>query len=100
MKYAFEKLNLTKDIEKRHLDILKDLVKNGQNGSKVSLPNSLKASLEYDALTIYAPKNCGKFVQKDFKTGKTVFENCEIKIKKTNKRIIKIWISLFYSFKA
>ena len=86
LKYAFEKLNLTKDIEKRHLDILKSLAKTGENGSKISLPNGLKASLEYDSLTIYVPKNNSKFCQKDFKTGKTVFENyAEVKIKKTNK---------------
>ena len=85
LKYAFEKLNLTKDIEKRHLDLLKSLVKSGENGSKISLPNGLKASLEYDALTIFAPKNNARFEQKDFKTGKTIFENCEVKIKKTSK---------------
>lgn len=85
LKFAFEKLNLTKDIEKRHLEILKNLAKSGENGSKMNLPNGLKASLEYDCLVVYKAKSNGKFEQKDFKTGKTIFENCEIKIKKTSK---------------
>ena len=90
LKYAFEKLNLTKDVEKRHLDILKSLVKSGENGSKISLPNGLKANLEYDYLTIYVAKNNSKFEQKDFKIGKTIFEEyAEIKVKKTNKFDLK-----------
>ena len=86
LRYAFEKLNLTKDVEKRHLDILRNLVKSGENGSKISLPNKLKASLEYDCLTISLSKQKANFKEKDFKTGKTIFENFgEIDIKKTEK---------------
>ena len=86
LKFCFEKLNLTKDVERRHLDILKNLVKTGKNGSKINLPNKLKASLEYDCLTIYAKSHSGKFEEKDFKTGKTNFENyASVTIKKVDK---------------
>ena len=83
LKYAFEKLNLTKDVEKRHLDILRNLVKTGKNGSKISLPNKLKASLEYDTLTISVSRQ-NIYQEKDFKLGKTNFEDyAVIEIKRT-----------------
>ena len=84
LRYAFQKLGLSKDIEKRHLNILKSLIKEGKNGSKISLPNKLKASLDYDELVLFLPENRTNFVPKDFKTGKTNFENISITIKKTN----------------
>lgn len=84
LKYCFEKLNLAKDVEYRHLDILRNLAKSGENGSKISLPNCLKASLEYDSLTIYAVQNKLQ-IEKDFKTGKTNFDDYGVaEIKKTN----------------
>ncbi|MBR4124067.1 MAG: tRNA lysidine(34) synthetase TilS [Clostridia bacterium] len=85
LRYAFAKLGLSKDIEKRHLKIIRDLVATGENGSKINLPNNLKASLDYDELMLYVPKQKKEFVPKDFKTGKTVFENFVVNIKKTNK---------------
>lgn len=86
LRYAFNKLGLSKDIEKKHLEILKSLVKSGENGSKISLPNSLKASLEYDYLTLSVAEKKEKPVPKDFKTGKTTFEGFgTINIKKTTK---------------
>jgi tRNA(Ile)-lysidine synthase len=86
LRYAFSHLNKLKDIERKHLDILKNLVQSGENGSKISLPNDIKASLEYDYLTISVTEKKEKFVPKDFKVGETVFENFgKIKIKKTSK---------------
>ena len=85
LRYAFSKLGLSKDIEKRHLKIIRDLVASGENGSKLNLPNNIKVSLDYDELMLYVPKPKKEFVPKDFKTGKTVFENYIVNIKKTNK---------------
>ena len=85
LKYTFEKLGLSKDIEKRHLTILKNLVKDGENGSKISLPNKLRATLEYDELIVSVPKQKKEFVPKDFKTGKTRFDSIEVSIKKATK---------------
>lgn len=82
---CFQKLGLAKDIEKRHLAIIKNLVQTGQNGAKISLPNKIKASLEYDELVLCVPKQKAEFVPKDFKLGKTVFDDCTITVKKTSK---------------
>ncbi|HAJ77974.1 MAG TPA: tRNA lysidine(34) synthetase TilS [Clostridiales bacterium] len=87
--YAFKNLGLSKDIEKRHLNILKDLALHGENGSKINLPNKIKASLDYDELVLYVPKPKMQFMSKDFKLGKTNFENLTIKIKKTSKWDLK-----------
>lgn len=85
LRYCFSKLNVSKDIEKRHLTILKNLVETGKNGSKLNLPNKVKASLEYDELVLSLPKKQTEFAPKDFKTGTTIFENLCVNIKKTAK---------------
>lgn len=84
LRYAFQKLGLSKDIEKRHLNILKNLIKDGKNGSKICLPNKLKASLDYDELVLFLPEKRTEFIPKDFKVGKTNFDNISIEIKKQN----------------
>ena len=89
LKYAFQKLNLAKDIERKHLNILKNFVRDGKNGSKINLPNKLKASLNYDELVLGVGKAKKEVVPKDFKTGKTVFDNFEIVVKRTSEFDIK-----------
>ena len=83
--YAFRKLGLSKDIEKRHLTILKNLVQSGENGSKINLPNKIKASLDYDELVLFVPVPKKEFVPKDFKVGKTTFDRTIIDVKKSTK---------------
>ena len=90
LRYVFQKLGKSKDIEKRHISILKNLIATGKNGTKINLPNKIKASLDYDELTIFVPKVKKEFVPKDFKTGKTYFNNIMVNIKKTNKFDIKM----------
>ena len=83
LRYAFARLGLTKDVERRHLDILRSLIESGENGSKISLPNNLKASLEYDCLTISLFQEKPR-IDKDFKCGKTNFlDYAIVQIKKT-----------------
>ena len=53
------------------------------------MPNKIKASLEYDELVIFLPKPKKQFVPKDFKTGKTIFDNLIVTIKKTTKFDVK-----------
>ncbi|MGN1212492.1 MAG: tRNA lysidine(34) synthetase TilS [Christensenellales bacterium] len=89
LRKAFNHLDKLKDIEKKHLDLIKDLVASGQNGTKINLPNNMKASLEYDYLTLSVTEKKEKPVPKDFKTGETIFEHFgKIKIKKTSKFIL------------
>lgn len=86
LRYAFAHLNKLKDIEKKHLELINSLVASGQNGAKISLPNDIKASLEYDYLTLSVTEKKEKPVPKDFKSGETVFEGFgKIKIRKTSK---------------
>lgn len=85
LRYALNKIGLCKDIERRHIEILKDLIANGQSGAKICLPNKLRACLEYDELVLSVPSKKLEFVPKDFKVGKTDFETVRIVIKKTKK---------------
>ena len=68
---AVKSIGITQDIEKRHIDAIKNLALNGENGKKISLPFEAVAVKEYDYLTIYnrheekatfeAPFKCGEF---------------------------------------
>lgn len=70
-------INVKQDIEKVHIEKIKDLALTGQNGNKINLPNSLVAYKEYDYVTIVnnykepvifnAPFKCGEFeINEDF----------------------------------
>lgn len=68
---AVKSIGITQDIEKRHIDLIKKLALNGENGKKLSLPFEAVAIKEYDYLTIMnnhkekvnfeAPFKCGEF---------------------------------------
>ena len=68
---AVKSIGITQDIEKRHIEAIKNLALNGENGKKISLPFEAVAVKEYDYLTIYnrheekvtfeAPFKCGEF---------------------------------------
>lgn len=68
---AVKSIGITQDIEKRHIDLIKRLALEGENGSKLSLPFETVAIKEYDYLTILnkhvekvqfeAPFKCGEF---------------------------------------
>ncbi len=82
---ALSKINVTKDIERKHIDMIFDLAE-GENGKKINLPNGLVAQKEYDYVTLY--KTQKKIIAEVFpmKTGKTDFAGIyEISVKRTNK---------------
>ncbi len=82
---ALSKINVTKDIERKHIDMIFDLAE-GENGKKINLPNGLVAQREYDYITLY--KTQKKIISEVFpiKTGKTDFAGIyEISVKRTNK---------------
>lgn len=68
---SLAKIGVKQDIEKVHIDKIKELALSGQNGNKISLPNQLVAHKEYDYITIVnnykepvvfnAPFKCGEF---------------------------------------
>ncbi len=53
---AFTNLDAYTDIESKHIEMVKALAKKGENGSKISLPNKIFTSCEYDYITIYQKK--------------------------------------------
>ncbi len=75
---CFKNIGINKDIEKKHIDSLIDLAKNGENGKRISLPFESVAIKEYDYLTILnkhiekpkleIPFKSGKFNLPDGKT--------------------------------
>ena len=68
---CFEKLNIQKDMESKHIKAITELAKNSENGSKISLPNNTTAYKEYDFLTLITkPVKVAKNEWK-FKCGKT-----------------------------
>ncbi len=54
-------INIHKDIEKKHIELIKDLALNGTNGAKINLPNGLVAIKEYNYITLtnrnFKPEN-------------------------------------------
>ena len=49
---VLKKIGIVKDFEKIHVEMIKDLARNGENGSRIKLPFSAVAFKEYDYLTI------------------------------------------------
>lgn len=68
---ACHAIGIHKDIERKHIEAIKELALNGQNGSRIYLPFEAIAIREYDYLTIYnrheeeqtlnEPFKCGEF---------------------------------------
>ncbi len=68
---VFKKIGITKDIERKHIEAIKDLAVNGGNGKRIYLPFEAIAIKEYDYLTIHnrhveeidfiQPFKCGEF---------------------------------------
>ncbi len=82
---AFKELGITKDIERRHIDLLKDLA-GGENGKKLSLPFGVKASKEYDYLTLVNKKVDEVVLEEKFHSGEIIVQNFgKIVVKKQKK---------------
>ncbi len=85
---CFEKLGLGQSVEKKHIDIVVDFAKNGQNGSKINLPENVVVYKEYEYITM-ALKKVKRETQTEwpFKKGLThVDDYGSIKVKKTEAR--------------
>lgn len=52
LRKAFKMINASTDIEKKHFAIITGLAKEGENGSKVNLPNKIIAIKEYSYITL------------------------------------------------
>ena len=79
-------LKALKDIERKHLNIIKTMALESENGTRINLPHNLVVHKEYDYITLTVKKEREKPKTKSFKVGKTKFDNgIEITIKKTTK---------------
>ncbi len=75
---ALKGIEIKQDIEKKHIEMIKDLAINGENGSRVYLPFEAIAFKEYDYITISnrkkeevqlnEPFKCGEFEVSGFGT--------------------------------
>ena len=68
---ALKSINIVKDIEKKHIELIKDLALNGNNGSKINLPHNLNAIKEYNYITL---------TNKTFKPSKKVWKMAKGKL--------------------
>ncbi len=83
-------LKANKDIEKKHLHIIKEMAKEAQNGVKISLPNNLLIHKEYDFITISVKEQKQKLAETHFKLGHIELINFgAISVRKTNKFILE-----------
>lgn len=68
---VFKRIGITRDIERKHIEAIKELATKGENGKRIYLPFEAIAIKEYDYLTIYnrhveevtfsQPFKCGEF---------------------------------------
>lgn len=82
---ALEKIGVCKDIERKHIEIIRSLALSGQNGSRIKLPMDVIAHKEYDYITLTNDQKekkilnvafrCGSFQVEDF--GKVVVKKAE-----------------------
>ena len=66
---AMKGIGLVKDVERRHINLICDLVAKGENGKKLSLPFDAAAVVEYDFLTIYNKQKEVVVLNEPFKCG-------------------------------
>lgn len=86
LRHALEYLGVFKDIERKHFNIICDMVKEAKNGTKISLPHHIVCHKEYDCLTLICQKPAPYFSPIKLKTGEYTFnENDVFKLTKTKK---------------
>ena len=82
---SLEKISVVKDIERKHIDIIKTLASSA-NGKKVNLTNGLIAQKEYDYVTIYKGESPEIIPEYDLEVGKFNFGSLfELDVKRVKK---------------
>lgn len=69
LKYCFEYLGVYRNIERKHIDMIKEMVKDAVNGIKISLPNKITVHKEYDYVTIVSKEKKYGFESEKLKSG-------------------------------
>ena len=84
--YSLKKLKVSKDIETKHLLLIKDLANESNNGVKIHLPNNITVTKEYNVITILVKKEKQIFHSIPFFTGKKeISKDLTLSIKKVKK---------------
>lgn len=79
---AMKNIGITKDIERKHIDLICELAVKGENGKKISLPFDIVAVKEYDYLTIHNKQKEEVKFEAEFKCG-------EIDVPNFGKMVVK-----------
>ena len=66
---AFKNIGITKDVERRHINLITSLARTGENGKKISLPFDIVVSKEYDFITIHNKQKEILTLNQSFKCG-------------------------------
>lgn len=72
---ALEGIKIFKDIEKKHIQLIKELAISGENGSKIKLPMNLVVHKEFDYITLTNEEKKEKTGTWNFKCGNINIEN-------------------------
>lgn len=73
---ALHGIGINVDIERKHIDAIKDLAKNGANGKRINLPLGVTVHKEYDYITLTCKKVTLPEFYAEFKCGTTVVPEC------------------------
>ena len=85
---ALRQIGVNKDIERKHVELIKDLAINGKNGAKLDLPLNVTAVKEYDYLSILNKEKEKIILDLPFKVGEFSvkgFGSVEVKRTRSNK---------------
>lgn len=83
---ALKAIGVSQDIEKKHIELIKELAINGANGSKLNLPNSITVHKEYDYVTIVNKYKPPVTLSLELKTGEFELDGIgKLIVKKTKK---------------
>ena len=66
---TLKSLGLATDVERKHIELIKDMAISGDNGAKLSLPNGVTVIKEYDYITFTNKKNKAEKLEIPFTKG-------------------------------
>lgn len=85
LRRSFENLLTVKDMERKHMEMVRSLALEGENGTKISLPNGITCHKEYDFITISIVRPKLPMNPIKFRFGTIDIENYgKVSIKKTD----------------
>jgi len=72
---ALSMIGIYADIERKHIELIKDLANYSENGSKIDLPNGLNVYKEYEYISLTSKRSHMIGTDKPLKPGKILFDN-------------------------